>query len=66
MNICWDEAAVPAQGDGVGGGIYAKFKDEREVPDTFHLIGEYAEGPLAGAELVDGELAAHPRTDPRP
>ena len=47
-----------------GGGIYV-FKDEREVPDTFHLMADYAGGSFAGAQLVHGELAAHPGADPR-
>ena len=59
-------AAVPAQGRWRRGGIYGgSFQEKREVPDTFHLMAEYAEGPLAGAQFLDGELAAHPRPDPR-
>jgi len=42
LNICWDEPQFPMKVVG-SGGIY-EFKDEREVPDTFHLIAEYAKG----------------------
>ncbi len=41
LNICWSEPQFPHKVM-AGGGIYA-FHD-REVPDTFHLIAEYAEG----------------------
>ncbi len=39
LNICWPEAQFPNKVS-AGGGIYV-FKDEREVPDTFHLIADY-------------------------
>src|SRR4051812_42568881 len=42
LNICWDEPQFPVKVMATGG-IY-EFKDEREVPDTFHLIAEYAKG----------------------
>jgi predicted dehydrogenase len=42
MNICWGEPQFPTRVSG-SGGIY-QFKDEREVPDTFHFIAEYAKG----------------------
>ncbi|HWD98236.1 MAG TPA: Gfo/Idh/MocA family oxidoreductase, partial [Bryobacteraceae bacterium] len=42
MNICWGEPQFPSKVV-AGGGIY-EFHDEREVPDTFHLIGEYPKG----------------------
>jgi len=42
LNICWDEPQFP-QKVMASGGIYA-VKDEREVPDTFHLLAEYAKG----------------------
>ena len=42
MNICWGEAQFPYRVAG-SGGIY-QFKDEREVPDTFHFMAEYAKG----------------------
>jgi len=42
LNICWDEPQFPQKVMATGG-IYV-FKDEREVPDTFHLLAEYAKG----------------------
>jgi len=42
MNICWGQPEFPHRVVG-SGGIY-KFKDEREVPDTFHLVAEYKKG----------------------
>ena len=42
LNICWSEPQFPYKVM-AGGGIYV-FKDTREVPDTFHLIAEYAKG----------------------
>lgn len=42
MNICWGQPQFPHRVVG-SGGIY-KFKDEREVPDTFHLVAEYTKG----------------------
>ena len=56
-------AAVPAKVMSAGG--IREFKD-REVPDTFNLIGGVRAGPLSGAEFLHGELAAHPGHDPRP
>jgi predicted dehydrogenase len=42
LNICWGEAQFPRKVM-ASGGIYA-FKDEREVPDTFHLMAEFPKG----------------------
>jgi len=42
LNICWGEPQFPYKVAG-SGGIYI-FKDEREVPDTFHLTAEYPQG----------------------
>ncbi|MGC9998768.1 MAG: Gfo/Idh/MocA family oxidoreductase [Bryobacteraceae bacterium] len=42
MNICWPQPEFPRRVVG-SGGIY-EFKDEREVPDTFHLVAEYKQG----------------------
>jgi predicted dehydrogenase len=42
LNICWDEPQFPVKVMATGG-IY-EFKDEREVPDTFHMMAEYAKG----------------------
>ncbi len=41
LNICWDEPQYPHKVV-AGGGIYA-FHD-REVPDTFHMVADYAKG----------------------
>lgn len=42
LNICWGESQFPYRVMG-SGGTYI-FKDEREVPDTFNLIADYAAG----------------------
>jgi predicted dehydrogenase len=45
MNICWGEPQFPSKVM-ASGGIYGgpAFAEKREVPDTFHLIAEYAKG----------------------
>ncbi|MDX1982538.1 MAG: Gfo/Idh/MocA family oxidoreductase [Bryobacteraceae bacterium] len=45
MNICWGEPQFPSKVM-ASGGIYGgpAFSEKREVPDTFHLIAEYAKG----------------------
>jgi predicted dehydrogenase len=50
------------------GGIYA-FKDEREVPDTFHLVAEYPEGhslvlssSMANSQHIPGLIRGHEGT----
>src|SRR5262249_16996581 len=42
LNMWWDEPQFPQKVMATGG-IYV-FKDEREVPDTFHLLAEYSKG----------------------
>ena len=66
LNICWDEAQYPYKVM-AGGGIYS-FKD-REVPDTFHLIAEYAKGhslvlssSMANSEHIPGTIRGHEGT----
>jgi predicted dehydrogenase len=66
MNICWGEAQFPYKVTS-GGGIYV-FKD-REVPDTFHLIGEYAKGhsivlssSMANSQHIPGLIRGHEGT----
>ena len=49
MNICWGEPRFPHRVT-AGGGIYV-FHD-REVPDTFHLIGDYKGKDKKGFSLV--------------
>lgn len=63
MNICWGNAQFPHKVM-AGGGIYV-FKD-REVPDTFHLIGDYASGhsivlssSMANSEHIPGLIRGH-------
>jgi predicted dehydrogenase len=64
LNICWGEAQFPYKVM-AGGGIYV-FKDEREVPDTFHLIGEYSKGhsivlssSMANSQHIPGLIRGH-------
>ena len=42
LNICWGEPQFPYRVM-ASGGTYV-FKDEREVPDTFNLMADYAQG----------------------
>ncbi len=67
MNICWGDAQFPSKVV-AGGGIY-QFKDEREVPDTFHLIGDYPKGHslvlsscLANSQHIPGLIRGHAGT----
>jgi predicted dehydrogenase len=64
LNICWSEPQYPYKVM-AGGGIYV-FKDEREVPDTFHLIAEYAKGhsvvltsSMANSQHIPGLIRGH-------
>jgi len=72
MNICWGEAQFPHKVM-AGGGIYVfknlpedNSKPDREVPDTFHLIGDYAKGhsivlssSMANAQHIPGLIRGH-------
>jgi predicted dehydrogenase len=67
LNICWDKPQYPSKGM-ASGGIYA-FKDEREVPDTFHLLAEYPEGhslvlssSMANSQHIPGLIRGHEGT----
>lgn len=67
MNICWGEAQFPYKVM-AGGGKYV-FKDDREVPDTFHLIGEYSKGhsivlssSMANSQHIPGLIRGHGAT----
>ena len=67
LNICWNEAQFPAKVS-AGGGIVI-FKDEREVPDTFHLIADYPQGhslvlssSMANAHHIPGLIRGHEGT----
>ena len=66
MNICWSEAQYPHKVM-AGGGIYA-FKD-REVPDTFHFMADYAKGhslvlssSMANSQHIPGLIRGHEGT----
>lgn len=67
MNICWGEPQFPHKVM-AGGGKYV-FKDDREVPDTFHLIGEYGKGhsivlssSMANSQHIPGLIRGHGAT----
>ena len=67
LNICWDKPQYPVKVM-ASGGRYA-FKDEREVPDTFHLVAEYEEGhslvlssSLANSQHIPGLIRGHEGT----
>lgn len=64
MNICWGRAQFPYKVMS-GGGKYV-FSNDREVPDTFHLIGEYADGhsivlssSMANSQHIPGLIRGH-------
>jgi predicted dehydrogenase len=64
MNICWGEPQFPYKVM-ADGGIY-EFKDEREVPDTFHLLGSYPKGhsivlssSMANSQHIPGLIRGH-------
>jgi predicted dehydrogenase len=67
FNICWGEPQYPHR-VAASGGIYV-FKDEREVPDTFHMIAEYPKGfsvvlssSMANSEHIPGTVRGHEGT----
>ncbi len=67
LNICWGEAQFPHKVM-ASGGIYV-FKDEREVPDTFHLIAEFPKGhslvlssSMANSQHIPGLIRGHEGT----
>jgi len=67
LNICWSEPQFPHKVS-AGGGIYV-FKDEREVPDTFHLIADYPAGhslvlssSMANSHHIPGLIRGHEGT----
>ncbi len=75
MNICWGEPQFPYKVVS-GGGIYSfdklpedNSKPDREVPDTFSLIGEYAKGhslvlsaSMANSTHIPGLIRGHGAT----
>ncbi len=67
LNICWDEPQFPTKVMATGG-IYV-FKEKREVPDTFHLLAEYAKGhsmvlssSMANDTHIPGTIRGHEGT----
>jgi predicted dehydrogenase len=67
MNICWDKPQYPSKVS-ASGGKYV-FNDEREVPDTFHLIAEYSEGhslvlssSMGNSQHIPGLIRGHEGT----
>ncbi len=67
LNICWDAPQFPTKVMATGG-IYV-YKDGREVPDTFHLLAEYAKGhslvlssSMANDQHIPGTIRGHAGT----
>ncbi len=67
LNICWSEPQFPYKVT-AGGNKYV-FTNDREVPDTFHLIGEYAQGhsivlssSMANSQHIPGLIRGHEGT----
>ena len=67
LNICWSEPQFPFKVM-AGGGNYV-FRDGRDVPDTFHLIAEYAKGhsmvlssSMANSQHIPGLIRGHEGT----
>ena len=67
LNICWDKPQYPSKVM-ASGGKYA-FMDEREVPDTFHLLAEYPEGhslvlssSMGNSQHIPGLIRGHEGT----
>jgi predicted dehydrogenase len=70
LNICWDEPQFPYKVM-AGGGLYggSAFQEKREVPDTFHLIADYAKGhslvlssSMANSQHIPGLIRGHEGT----
>jgi predicted dehydrogenase len=64
LNKCWPEPQYPYRVV-AGGGIFV-FKDGRDVPDTFHLIADYAKGhslvlssSMANSQHIPGLIRGH-------
>ena len=67
LNICWDKPQYPSKVS-ASGGKYV-FHDQREVPDTFHLIAEYPEGhslilssSMGNSQHIPGLIRGHEGT----
>jgi predicted dehydrogenase len=73
LNICWDEPQFPVKVMATGGTyVFKKLPDgrpDREVPDTFHLMAEYAKGhsivlssSMANDTHIPGMIRGHEGT----
>ena len=73
LNICWDEPQFPVKVMATGGVyVFKKLPDgkpDREVPDTFHLLAEYAKGhslvlssSMANDTHIPGMIRGHEGT----
>jgi predicted dehydrogenase len=73
LNICWDEPQFPTKVMATGGTYVFKTlpdgKPDREVPDTFHLLAEYAKGhslvlssSMANDTHIPGMIRGHEGT----
>jgi predicted dehydrogenase len=73
LNICWDEPQFPTKVMATGGiYVFKKLPDgrpDREVPDTFHLLAEYAKGhslvlssSMANSQHIPGLIRGHEGT----
>ncbi len=67
LNICWDKPQYPAKVTASGGKYI--FTNDREVPDTFHLMAEYPEGhslvlssSMANSQHIPGLIRGHEGT----
>jgi predicted dehydrogenase len=67
LNLCWGEAQFPHKVM-ASGGTYV-FKDEREVPDTFHVVAEFPKGhslvlssSMANSQHIPGLIRGHEGT----
>ncbi len=67
LNICWDKPQYPTKVMASGGKYI--FTDDREVPDTFNLMAEYAEGhslvlssSMANSQHIPGLIRGHEGT----
>ena len=67
LNICWDKPQYPTKVMASGGKYI--FTNDREVPDTFNLMAEYAEGhslvlssSMANSQHIPGLIRGHEGT----
>ncbi len=67
LNICWDKPQYPSKVM-ASGGKYV-FTNDREVPDTYHLLAEYPEGhslvlssSMANSQHIPGLIRGHEGT----